>query len=204
MTGVLCVGMELRGAAVYHRVNKVMIVVGSVRPGRAGLPIAKWVESVVAQSDQFEIDFVDLAELALPFMDEPNHPAKRQYTKPHTIAWSERVDAADAFIFVTPEYNHSYSPVLKNAIDFLSQEWWRKPVGFVSYGGVSAGSRGVTALEPATNGVGLVRAGAAVELPFGPAQVDDGVFQPNDKEIAILGKQLVELASLAEALKPLR
>ena len=181
-----------------------MIVVGSVRPGRAGLPIAKWVESVVAQSDQFEIDFVDLAELALPFMDEPNHPAKRQYTKPHTIAWSERVDAADAFIFVTPEYNHSYSPVLKNAIDFLSQEWWRKPVGFVSYGGVSAGSRGVTALEPATNGVGLVRAGAAVELPFGPAQVVDGVFQPNDKEIAILGKQLVELASLAEALKPLR
>jgi len=181
-----------------------MIVVGSVRPGRAGLPIARWVESVVKESGQFEIDFVDLAELALPFMDEPNHPAKRQYTKPHTIAWSERVDAADAFIFVTPEYNHSFSPVLKNAIDFLSQEWWRKPLGFVSYGGVSAGSRGVTAIEPATNGVGLVRAGAAVELPFGPAQVVDGVFQPNDKEIAILGKQLVELATLADALKPLR
>ena len=189
---------------VDHGVNKVMIIVGSVRPGRAGLPIAQWVESVVKESGQFDIDFVDLAELALPFMDEPNHPSKRQYTKPHTIAWSERVDAADAFIFVTPEYNHSYSPVLKNAIDFLSQEWWRKPVGFVSYGGVSAGSRGVTALEPVTNGVGLVRAGAAVELPFGMMQVADGVFTPNEKEIAILGKQLVELSTLADALKPLR
>jgi len=181
-----------------------MIVVGSVRPGRIGLPIARWVESAVAEAGEFDIDFVDLAELNLPFMDEPNHPAKRQYTKPHTIAWSERVDAADAFIFVTPEYNHSFSPALKNAIDFLGQEWWRKPVGFVSYGGVSAGTRGVASLEPAISTVGLIRAGAAVELPFAGAQVVDGVFQPNDKEIAILAKQLTELASMAEVLKPLR
>lgn len=181
-----------------------MIVVGSVRPGRAGLPIARWVESFAKENSDFSVDFADLGEINLPFMDEPNHPVKRQYTKPHTIAWSERVDAADAFIFVTPEYNHSFSPVLKNAIDFLSQEWWRKPVGFVSYGGVSAGSRGVTALEPVTNGVGLVRAGAAVELPFGPAQIADGVFQANEKEIAILGKQLAELALLAETLRPLQ
>src|SRR5687768_16591975 len=92
--------------------NTVMIVVGSTRPGRAGLPVAEWVRSVVAERGDLEVDFVDLAELALPFLDEPNHPSKRQYTKPHTIAWSERVDAADSFIFVTPEYNHSYAPVL--------------------------------------------------------------------------------------------
>jgi len=196
--------MEIQPAGVIHRVNKVMIIVGSVRPGRVGLPIARWVESVVKESGQFDIDFVDLAELNLPFMDEPNHPAKRQYTKPHTIAWSERVDAADAFIFVTPEYNHSFSAALKNAIDFLSQEWWRKPVGFVSYGGVSAGTRGVSGLEPVLTTVGLIRAGAAVELPFGGMQVADGVFTPNDKETAIIAKMLTELGTMAEALKPLR
>ncbi|MGV8885355.1 MAG: NADPH-dependent FMN reductase [Microbacteriaceae bacterium] len=184
--------------------NTLMIVVGSVRPGRIGLPIAEWVKTVVEEHPGFGVDFVDLAELALPFMDEPNHPAKRDYTKPHTIAWSERVDAADAFIFVTPEYNHSYSPALKNAIDFLAKEWWRKPVGFVSYGGVSAGSRGVASIENVLTTVGLVKAGANVEIPFAGTRIADGAFQPVDKEIAILGTMLGELDTLAEALKPLR
>ena len=185
-----------------HGVNKLMIIVGSVRPGRIGLPIAQWVERVAAES--FDVDLVDLVELDLPFMDEPNHPMKRQYTKQHTIDWSARVDAADAVILVTPEYNHSFSPALKNALDYLHAEWWRKPVGFVSYGGVSGGTRGVTALEPVTNGLGLVRAGAAVEMPFAGARVADGVFEPSEKESAVLGNQLAELALLAEALKPLQ
>ena len=137
-------------------------------------------------------------------MDEPNHPAKRQYSKPHTIAWSERVDAADAFIFVTPEYNHSFSPALKNALDFLSQEWSRKPVGFVSYGGVSAGTRGVATLGSAIQSLGLVKVGANVELPFAGARVADGSYAAEPKEIAILEKQLVELEKLATGLKPLR
>ncbi|MCU1514380.1 MAG: NADPH-dependent oxidoreductase [Microbacteriaceae bacterium] len=184
--------------------SKLMIVVGSVRPGRVGLPIAQWVQSAAESHGAFEIDFVDLAELALPFMDEPNHPRLRQYTKQHTFDWSARVDAAEAFIFVTPEYNHSFSPALKNAVDFLSLEWWRKPLGFVSYGGVSSGTRGVTALEPVTAGVGLVRAGAAVELPFGGQQVQDGVFVPQEKETAILGHLLTELALMADVLKPLQ
>ena len=179
-----------------------MIVVGSVRPGRIGLPIAEWVKRVTESA--WEVDLVDLAELALPFMDEPNHPAMRKYTKQHTIDWSERVDAADAIILVTPEYNHSFSPALKNAIDFLHQEWWRKPVGFVSYGGVSGGTRGVIALEPVITGVGMVRTGAGVEIPFAGAQIADGVFTPSDKETAILGKQLAELEQLASALRPLQ
>lgn len=181
-----------------------MIVVGSVRPGRIGLPIAEWVRAQAAETSEFDIDFADLAQIALPFMDEPNHPAKRQYTKPHTFAWSERVDAADAFVFVTPEYNHSYSPALKNALDFLGQEWWRKPAGFVSYGGVSGGSRGVSAFEPAMTTVGLIKAGANVEIPFAGASVADGVFTANEKHTAILGKLLVELDLLATALTPLR
>ncbi|PJJ62079.1 NADPH-dependent FMN reductase [Compostimonas suwonensis] len=183
---------------------KLMIIVGSVRPGRVGLPIAEWVRHAAEETGDFEVDFADLAEIALPFMDEPNHPRLRQYTKPHTIAWSERVDAADAILLVTPEYNHSYSPALKNALDYLNAEWWRKPVGFVSYGGVSSGTRGVVALTVAVVGLGLVKTGANVEISFPGAQIGNGVFTPDEKQRTILGNELRELAQLAEVLKPLR
>lgn len=181
-----------------------MIVVGSVRPGRVGLPIARWVRSVAQTDADRVIDFADLAELALPFMDEPNHPMKQQYTKQHTIDWAARVDAADAFIFVSPEYNHSFSPALKNAIDFVSVEWSRKPVGVVSYGGISAGTRGVTALEPVLVAVGLVRASAEVEISAVATHVVDGVFTPSERHQALLEKQLTELDVLAGALSALR
>ena len=181
-----------------------MIVVGSVRPGRVGLPIAEWVRDEAEKTGDFEIDFVDLAELKLPFMDEAAHPRLQQYTQPHTIAWSKRVAAADAFVLVTPEYNYSYSPALKNALDFLNPEWWMKPVGFVSYGGVSSGTRGVVALLPTIVALSLVRVGANVELTFGGKQVVDGVFQPQEKELAILAHELNQLAALAEGLRPLR
>ncbi|WP_285114200.1 NAD(P)H-dependent oxidoreductase [Leifsonia sp. fls2-241-R2A-40a] len=184
--------------------TNLMIIVGSVREGRVGLPIAEWVREEAEKTNRFDIDFVDLRELALPFMDEPNHPRLKQYTKPHTIAWSKRVEAAEAFIFVTPEYNYSYSPALKNALDYLSNEWWRKPVGFVSYGGVSSGTRGVVGLLATTTGLGLVRVGANVELTFGGKQVVDGVFQPQAKEQSILAHELEELSTLAAALAPIR
>lgn len=192
-----------RTRGVESTVTKLMIVVGSVRPGRVGLPIAEWVRGE-AEKAGFEVDLVDLVELGLPFMDEPNHPRLRQYTKQHTLDWSARVDAADAFIFVTPEYNYSYSPALKNAIDFLNNEWWRKPLGFVSYGGVSSGTRGVAALMPVAAALGLVRVGANVELTFGGKQVVDGVFQPGEKETAILARELEELEELARVLAPSR
>jgi NAD(P)H-dependent FMN reductase len=185
-------------------VNKVMIVVGSVRPGRIGLPIAQWVRGQVEEHTDWDVDFADLADLDLPTMNEPNHPRLRQYTFDHTRAWSERVDAADAFIFVAPEYNHSFSSALKNALDYLSQEWWRKPVAFVSYGGVSAGTRGVSAMSPVLQSLGLVRTGANVELPFAGGQVQSGVFQAGEKESAIILKVLDELGPLADALRPLQ
>ena len=181
-----------------------MIVIGSVRPVRVGPAVAEWVRAEAERAGGWDIDYVDLAELALPFMDEPNHPVLRKYTKQHTLDWSARVDAADAFVFVSPEYNHGFSPALKNALDFLSQEWWRKPYGVVSYGGISAGTRGITALEPVLVQLGMLRASAEVELPFVATQIVDGVFTPTGKQAAILDKQLVELADLAESLKPLR
>jgi NAD(P)H-dependent FMN reductase len=189
---------------LYRGVTKLMIVVGSIREGRIGLPIAEWVRAEAEKTGRFEVDFVDLKELALPFMDEPNHPRLQKYTHQHTKDWSARVDAADAYIFVTPEYNWSFSPALKNAIDYLTLEWWRKPYGFVSYGGVSAGSRGATALIPVLVGVGLVRVGANVELNFAGQQITDGVFHAGEKESAILARELDELDNLAGFLAPAR
>ncbi|MFZ2964283.1 MAG: NAD(P)H-dependent oxidoreductase, partial [Rhodoglobus sp.] len=181
-----------------------MIVVGSVRPGRAGLPVAEWTRALVEADGRFEVDFVDLAELALPFMDEPAHPAKREYTRQHTLDWSARVDAADAFLFIAPEYNHSYSPALKNAVDYLYAEWQRKPLGFVSYGGASAGTRGVAALDPVIATVGLVKTGTTVDINYIGTLVHDGVFQPEEKHPVVFARMLAELHELATALAPLR
>ena len=145
--------------------TRLMIVLGSVREGRVGLPIAEWVRKTAQADGRFDVDFVDLAELNLPLMDEPNHPRLRKYTKAHTIAWSERVAAADGFIFLFPEYNHSYSPGIKNALDYLNSVWHRKPVGFVNWGGNSAGTRAQAALKPGVTGVAV---GAFADPSFPP------------------------------------
>jgi len=183
--------------------TRIMIIVGSVRPGRIGLPIAQWARERVEAAGH-EVDFADLAEIALPFLDEPAHPAKKQYTQPHTIAWSERVDAAEAVILVTPEYNHSYSPALKNALDFLFREWSRKPVAFVSYGGVSGGLRGVTALEPVLLALGMVRSTADVIIPGASRQIEDGVLAHDESRERAMQAVIDDLASLAGPLAALR
>jgi NAD(P)H-dependent FMN reductase len=190
-----------------------MIIVGSTRPGRVGLSVAQWVRDRVSDElDRMEsdgaapstIDFVDLAEVGLPLLDEPNHPSKKQYTKPHTIAWSERVSQADAVVLVSPEYNHSYAPSLKNAIDFLYSEWAHKPVGIVSYGGASSGTRGAAALAPVLASVGMVKVAANPEITGVGSKTVDGVFQGDEKlagTVAAMTRQLVELE---DALAPLR
>jgi len=185
--------------------TRIMVIIGSVRPGRVGLPVAAWVATDLAEIEGIEVDLVDLAELDLPFMDEPNHPILRNYTKAHTIAWSERVAAADAFVLVVPEYNHSFSPVVKNAIDFLHHEWKRKPVTFVSYGGVSAGTRGVVTLKPALAGLGMVPTMANVEINFPTNHIsDEGLFEPSETHRTRLALAAAEAIALSEALKPLR
>src|SRR3954454_19064924 len=185
--------------------TRIMVIAGSVRPGRMALPIARWVESELEALDDVEVDLVDLGDLALPLMDEPNHPRLREYVHAHTLAWSERVDAADAFVLISPEYNHSYSPALKNALDYLSQEWRRKPVAFVSYGGGSAGTRGVVALKPVLAALGLVPTTASVEINFPRSFVgEDGVFRASDTHRTRLEQATAELVELSEALAGLR
>lgn len=137
-------------------------------------------------------------------MDEPNHPSQRQYTKPHTIAWSERVEAADGFLFVFPEYNHSYSPAIKNALDYLVAEWDRKPVGFVNWGGNSGGTRAQVALRPVVANLGMVMTHGNIEINMPWGQLSEAGFTPNDQQEAVLQSQLDEVLALSAALSPVR
>ncbi len=158
-----------------------MIVVGSTRPGRVGLPVAEWIQERAVAHGAFEVDLADLAEINLPFMDEPNHPRLRQYTHAHTQAWSARVEAAAAFVFVSPEYNHGLSAPLKNAIDYLHNEWRHKPVGLVTYGGVSAGTRAAQMIKPIVAALSMVPMVEAVTIPFVSQFLDEeGKVKPNE------------------------
>ncbi|CAG7602594.1 NADPH-dependent FMN reductase [Leucobacter soli] len=183
---------------------KLMIVLGSTREGRLGIRIAEWIRRAAEADGRFEVDFVDLAELALPLMDEPNHPRLKQYTKPHTIAWSERVAAADGFLFVFPEYNHSYSAPIKNAIDYLNGEWFRKPVSFVNWGGNSGGTRAQAALRPVVMQLDMVMTMGNIEINFPASQVQGEEFVPNDQQRSVIGLVLDQLLELDTALRPLR
>src|SRR3954454_2984720 len=150
------------------------IVIGSTRPGPPGLPTADWSAGVARGHGGFDVEVADLAEIALPLLDEPHHPRLRQYTKPHTKAWSAIIDRADAVVVVTPEYNYVYPAVLKNAIDSLDEEWRDKPVGFVSYGGVAAGTRAVQQLKQVVTTLRMVPVVESVNIPFHAQFLVDG------------------------------
>src|SRR5579875_3121224 len=145
---------------------KLMILIASTRPGRVGEPVAEWFRERAEQHGGFDVEIVDLAKLNLPFMDEPNHPRLRQYLHQHTRDWSALVEDADAFVFVMPEYNYGFSAPLKNAIDYLHHEWAYKPVGFVSYGGVSAGTRAVQMMKQVVTTLKMMPVNEAVSIPF--------------------------------------
>lgn len=185
--------------------TSLLIVNGSVREGRIGGLIGEWVRSAAEADGRFSVDYADLAELKLPLMDEPNHPRLKKYLHPHTVAWSERVDAADGFVFLFPEYNHSYSAPIKNAVDYLHSEWNRKPVGFVNWGGNSGGTRAQAAFRPVVTALGLVATKGNVEINFPQRQLsDEGGFEPNEQQRTVLGLQLDEIVTLSEVLAGLR
>jgi NAD(P)H-dependent FMN reductase len=182
-----------------------MIVIASTRPGRGGEPVARWFREWASEHGAFALTVVDLAEFRLPLLDEPNHPRLRQYTNRHTREWSEMVDAADAFVFVTPEYNHGYPASLKNAIDYLHHEWRYKPVGFVSYGGVAAGTRSVEQLQQVVTAVRLMPVIEQVNIPFYQQFIDEnGVVQANEVMGQAADTMLDQLLALEATLRPLR
>jgi len=182
-----------------------MIVIASTRPGRVGEPVARWFAQRAVAHGGFDVEVVDLAELNLPFMDEPNHPRLRRYTHEHTKDWSATVDAADAVVFVMPEYNYGFTAPLKNAIDYLVWEWQYKPVGLVSYGGVSAGTRAAQMLKQVVTALKMVAVPEAVAIPFVNQFVDDaGEIQANETMETAATAMLDELRRWTEALRPLR
>src|SRR6201996_1493666 len=150
-----------------------MIIVASTRPGRIGLPVAEWFEAKARAHGGFEVDVADLKEIDLPFMDEPKHPRLREYTHQHTKDWSARVEAADAFVFVHPEYNYGITAPLKNALDYLNSEWKYKPLGLVSYGGVSAGTRAAQMIKQVAVYLKLFTVAEVVSIPFVSRRVGD-------------------------------
>jgi NAD(P)H-dependent FMN reductase len=155
------------------------IIICSTRPGRKGASVARWVEAVALEHGGFNVELVDLAEVNLPIFDEPNHPMFATYVHDHTKAWSATVARADAFVFVMPEYNHSFNAALKNALDYLNKEWTNKAVGLVSYGGIAAGTRAVQAIKPVLGALGTHVIIESINIAnFATFINDDGVFEP--------------------------
>ena len=184
---------------------KLLVIIASTRPGRVGLPVAEWFLPHAEKHGGFDVAVADLAEENLPFLDEPKHPALRQYEHEHTKRWSAKVDAADAFVFVMPEYNYGLNAPLKNALDFVLHEWAHKPVGFASYGGVSAGTRAMQMVKQVVSAMRMVPVTDAVTIPFVRTRLaEDGTLQANDIMDQSAQTMLDELARLAGALRPLR
>lgn len=181
------------------------IIIGSTRPGRVGPTIAKWVEQSALSHGTFDVELVDLAELNLPFIDEAAHPAAQAYEHEHSKAWSRIVGGADAFIFVTPEYNYFAPASVVNAIQTVLREWGYKTAGIVSYGGISGGLRSAQELRQLLGNVNVHALPQVVPVPmFSQFIGEDGIFRGNDVMNQGLTTQLDELQKWALALKTLR
>lgn len=180
------------------------VIVGSTRPGRVGLPVAQWICERARAHGAFDVELADLAEIALPLFDEPYHPRLQRYQHEYTKRWSAVVAASDAFVFVTPEYNHGIPAPLKNALDYLAVEWGRKPAGIVSYGGVSAGLRAVGQLKQVLSALGVVSVGGGVPIPMVRERIEDDAVVANEPMTNAVDAMLGELQTWHGALAPLR
>ncbi len=184
---------------------KLIVLVASTRPGRVGSTIGQWFDQVAREHGGFDVELVELADMNLPVFDEPEHPAKQAYVHEHTKAWSKKVAEADAFVFVTPEYNFSTPPSLLNALTYLVKEWAYKPAAFVSYGGMSGGLRAVQMTKQVLTTFRIFPLVEAVVLPnvFGQLN-DEGTFIANQIQEDAANTLLNELARVEKALATLR
>ena len=181
------------------------VIIASTRPGRKGPSVASWIYELAKKRSAFNVEMLDLAIIDLPFLDEPKHPRFKDYTKEHTKNWSRVIDASDAFIIVTPEYNFGYPPALKNALDFLYQEWNHKPVAFVSYGGVAAGTRAVQQLRQVVNAQKMMAVTESINIPFFAKHIDDQEKFNSDETLDHSAKMMLdELEKWTVALKTMR
>ncbi len=154
------------------------VILGSTRPQRAGAAVAKWFMGQTTSTEDVKFELIDLEEVNLPLLDEPIPPSAGKYQNEHTKKWSETINRLDGFIVVTAEYNHSVPGALKNALDFLYQEWNHKPIGYVSYGSAAGGSRAVEHLRLIAVEQKMVPVRDQVLIPVIWEAVQDGVLNP--------------------------
>jgi NAD(P)H-dependent FMN reductase len=184
---------------------KLNVIIGSTRPTRAGPAVARWVAEVAREHAAFDVELVDLAEFNLPLLDEPAHPATQHYEHEATKQWSASVASADAFLFVSPEYDYFPPASVVNAVQVLLREWVYKPAGIVSYGGISGGLRGAQMLRQLLSNVNVHALPQVVPVPmFSQFIGDDGSFLPNEPTKDGLNGLLSELHKWAVALKTIR
>jgi len=185
--------------------NNIKIITSTTREGRKGIAVANWITELAKRSDNYNIELLDLAKINLPFMDEPNHPRLQKYQHEHTKRWSETIAAADAFIIVLGEYNFGFPAPIKNAIDYLFNEWRYKPVAFVSYGGVSGGLRSTQMLKQVVTALNMMPIVDQVNIPFFAKLIDDkGTFMPNETITKSAEVMFSELERWSDALKAMR
>ncbi len=183
--------------------TRIGVILGSTRPGRRGAQVADWVMEHARNRSDAEFELIDLADYPLPHLDEPLPPSMGQYQNAHTHEWAARIAQYDGFIFVTPEYNHSTSGVLKNAIDYLYAEWNNKAVGFVSYGAVG-GARAVEHLRLVAGELQMADVRQQVALSMMTEFENFSVFKPGDYNVPALNTMLDQVVAWSAALAPLR
>jgi len=184
-------------------VTRIAIIVGSVRPGRFGRVVADWVYDEAVKRGDAEFAIVDLADHPLPHLDEPVPASGGSYANEHTRAWAGVVGGFDGFVFVTPEYNHSTTGVLKNAIDYLYAEWNNKAAGFVGYGVVGA-ARAVEHLRLVAAELQLATVRSQVALSFYTDFENFATLRPGPHQFDALGTTLDQVVAWSNALSPLR
>jgi len=181
----------------------VAIIVGTTRPGRKAEDVARWVHGIAAKRNDASFEVVDIAAFKLPLLDEPVPPSMGQYSKPHTKAWAAKISAFDAFIFVSPEYNHSIPGSLKNAIDFLWREWNDKAAGIVSYGGVG-GARAAEQLRLILGELKVADVRAQVTLSLFTDFEKFTTFKPAPHQEQAVNAMLDDLMAWGQAFKGMR
>ena len=182
---------------------KVAIVIGSTRPGRKAEAVARWVHDSATKRSDAEFELVDIKDFNLPLLDEPMPPAMGQYSQPHTKAWAAKVASFDAYVFVTPEYNHGTSGALKNAIDYLYREWNNKAAGFVGYGS-SGGTRAVEQLRLVMGELLVADVRAQVALSLFTDFENFSAFKPAPSHDRSMNAMLDQVIAWGGALKTLR
>jgi NAD(P)H-dependent FMN reductase len=182
---------------------RIGIILGSTRPNRNGAQVANWVLDLASKRTDAEYELVDLRDYPLPHLDEPLPPTLGQYQNDHTKEWAAKIASFDGFVIVTPEYNHSTSGVLKNAIDYLYAEWNNKAVGFVSYGSVG-GARAVEHLRLVAGELQMADVRQQVALSLITEFENYSVFKPGDYNVPALTILLDQVVAWSAALAPLR